>query len=245
MSVQQLRLLQKYSRHLIFVPDQDQAGISNFINNAMLAIQHNFTVSFIKALPAKDIADTIQQLANKQEANNYLQQTYNYFDFLLYYFSKNLDQNDHNSILQFLNQTLDKLVVYNLQDLTLNAYLQTLANKSNIELATIKATFISKKKLFTDNALLEQKLQKPVNKALSSAHSLQHNYFATFDKNNCFHLLILQAIYSRQTFLTIQNFSRLQDYLQITLKSPYKMLLKTLEKFYLLTDINENPITSI
>ena len=242
LSTTQIKILQKYSSHLIFVPDQDEAGYNSAITNAFKAISSNCTVKIVSRLPHKDVADCLisEKITTiKAAINNQL----DYFDFVLKFYSQNLNLNEHQSVINFINNVLDKIIVYYQKPVVISALLQQVSNYSKIEVDVIKITYEEKVASYIKQiALLEQK-QQQLNSQSDKSYDQSSNI--SFDKYNLAHLLILQILYHKQAINLMRDY---QTKFNITLFENnliWQKIIKVIQNFYAKMQINQENCQSI
>lgn len=103
----QLRLLKRFCNKIVFALDNDQAGFNALLRAALLALKNDFEIENLDFGNYKDLGEFFEN----NEDKNKIKRT-SFIDFVLNYFSKNLDLEDIENKRVVLNKILPLIKYY-------------------------------------------------------------------------------------------------------------------------------------
>ncbi|AGR41409.1 DNA primase [Spiroplasma taiwanense] len=225
-----IKLFSRVAKNYKLFLDGDNAGIKAALKTAALLMEKRINVTIIENTTGKDP----DELVKDGEVNLIYQMIENAkhpVDFAINYYSKDLDINDSNQINEFISNILN-LLKYEINIITINKILQTLANISQIKKEAIE-------KLFENYRI---KINKNNTEELKADQNNIQDYFDQ-DKINT----LMNSYYQEENFdsnLPMQGFEfqKINEFKVKNYENQYKTAAKLAESSIIWSLLNSDKI---
>ena len=191
---EQISQLKNLIETMIFVPDQDEAGLKSVIQNAALALKNDFKVKIVSSLSCKDVADVLEA-EGKTTLKSQLMNQINWFDFVFQFLTRKYNLKDNEEKLQFCNEFLGYIYLIDspLNKVRLELYFSKLAEILELNKNIIEDTFIKIKETQDQK---QQIIKQIKNKFQQTNQQVEvAKKYTKYSLNNLWHLLVIQALH--------------------------------------------------